>query len=475
MNRFQELRFTDQVGPLHFVGIGGIGMSGIATLLHDAGYTVRGSDLAMSEAVSRMRASGIAISLGHHAEQVRGAGVVVVSSAVGPDNPEVRAARERRIPVVRRSDMLGELMRLKRSIGVSGSHGKTTTTTFVGALLEKSGLDPTIINGGIIKAFGSNMRMGKGEWIVVEADESDGSFLRLPSDIVLVTNIDREHLDHYGSFDALRAAFRETIERIPFHSFAVLCLDDPEVAALAGAITDRRVITYGQHPDADVLMHDYRNDGIGSRFGIVSRLNHKTTRINEVYLPIPGQHNALNALGACALALELGLAPEPMVSALASFSGVKRRFEPTGSYRGALIYDDYAHHPAEIRATLDAARPLASGRLVAVFQPHRYSRLQVLMDDFCLALERVDALWVLPVYGAGEAPIQGVDAQKLVAELHARGQRQAAYVETYDALIARLRPTLQSGDLVLCMGAGSIGTMAWALPSGLRMDEAQAC
>ena len=364
------MRLPREIGPIHFVGIGGIGMSGIAEVLSNLGYTVQGSDASESGNVARLREKGITVSIGHKAENVDGADVVVVSTAIKRDNPELMAARAQRIPVVRRAEMLAELMRLKSCVAIAGTHGKTTTTTMVATLLDAGDLDPTVINGGIINAYGSNARLGAGDWMVVEADESDGTFLKLPTDVVIVTNIDPEHLDHFKTFEAMQDAFRNFVENVPFYGFAVMCIDHPVVQTLVGKIEDRRIITYGENPQADARLVDLTPMGGGSKFKVVFR-NRKTDATHEIadiMLPMPGRHNASNATAAIAVAHELGISDEAIRKAIAGFGGVKRRFTRTGEWNGVTVIDDYGHHPVEIAAVLKAARESTNGKIVAVME-----------------------------------------------------------------------------------------------------------
>lgn len=467
------MMLPQEVGPIHFIGVGGIGMSGIAEVMHNLGYQVQGSDLSNSANVERLRGLGIDVFVGHDGEHLGSAKVVVISSAVKPDNPEVVEARSRFLPVVRRAEMLAELMRLKSSIAVGGTHGKTTTTSMVAAVLDGAGFDPTVINGGIINAYGTNARLGSGEWMVVEADESDGTFVKLPLEIAIVTNIDPEHLDHYGDFETLRAAFRAFVENVPFYGFAVMCIDHPEVQALIGHISDRRIITYGLSPQADVQLSDLQfHDGM-SRFNVIlrDRLGDEISMIEGLSLAMPGEHNALNALAAIALAHELGIPDETIVSSLEKFGGVKRRFTLTGFWNGVPIYDDYAHHPVEIAAVLKAARSAAENRLYAVVQPHRYSRLQDLFDGFCSCFNDADTVIVAPVYEAGETPIEGADRDGLADGLRARGHRDVRVIDGDEDLAPLLSKELAQGDLVIFLGAGSITAWANALPEQLdRLD-----
>ena len=420
------MRLPREIGPIHFVGIGGIGMSGIAEVLCNLGYTVQGSDASESANVSRLRDKGINITVGHKAENVDGADVLVVSTAIKRDNPELMAARAQRIPVVRRAEMLAELMRLKSCVAIAGTHGKTTTTSMVAALLDAGDLDPTVINGGIINAYGTNARLGAGDWMVVEADESDGTFLKLPADVAIVTNVDPEHLDHFKTFDAVQDAFRNFVENVPFYGFAVMCIDHPVVQTIVGKIEDRRIITYGENPQADARLVDLDPMGGGSRFKVVFR-DRKTDAAHEIadlMLPMPGRHNALNATAAIAVAHELGLSDDTIRKALAGFGGVRRRFTKTGEWNGVTIIDDYGHHPVEIAAVLKAARESTNGKIIAVVQPHRFTRLQSLFEEFCTCFNDADAVVVAEVYPAGEAPIDGIDRDHFVLGLRAHGHRE---------------------------------------------------
>ncbi|SMF71018.1 UDP-N-acetylmuramate--L-alanine ligase [Tistlia consotensis] len=458
------------IGMIHFVGIGGIGMSGIAEILHNLGYQVQGSDQADNANVKRLRGLGITVEVGHRAENLGEATVVVISSAVKPDNPEVQAARARFVPVVRRAEMLGELMRLKWSIAVGGTHGKTTTTSMVAALLDGAGLDPTVINGGIINAYGTNARLGEGDWMVVEADESDGTFTKLPATIALVTNIDPEHLDHYGSVEKLHEAFEAFVENIPFYGFAVLCLDHPAVQGLIGRIEDRRIVTYGFSPQAEVRADKLVLDAAGARFDavITDRRFGTEQRLADLRLPMFGQHNVQNALAAIAVAQEMGLPEASIREALARFGGVKRRFTRTGEAHGITVIDDYGHHPVEIAAVLRAARQTAAKRVIAVVQPHRYSRLAGLFEEFCRCFNDADAVIVADVYAAGEAPIEGADKEHLVAGLRAHGHRRVLPLSAPEALAETVAGIARPGDLVVCLGAGNITAWANALPGELE-------
>jgi UDP-N-acetylmuramate--alanine ligase len=470
------MKLPQNIGPVHFVGIGGIGMSGIAEVLANLGYAVQGSDVSESANVKRLRDKGIAVSVGHAADNLDGAAVVVVSSAIKSDNPELVAARAQRLPVVRRAEMLAELMRLKSCVAIGGTHGKTTTTSLVAALLEVGGFDPTVINGGIINAYGTNARLGAGDWMVVEADESDGTFLKLPADVAIVTNIDPEHLDHFQTFDAVKDAFRGFVENVPFYGFAVMCTDHPVVQTLVGRITDRRVVTYGENPQADVRLVDLDHVDGQSRFSVVfrDRPGHAAHTIDGLGLPMPGRHNALNATSAVAVARELGISDALIRKALAGFGGVKRRFTRAGEWNGVAIIDDYGHHPVEIAAVLRAARETTKGQVIAVMQPHRYTRLASLFEPFCTCFNDADAVIVAPVYAAGEAPIAGVDRDSLVQGMRARGHRQVIPLEGPEKLAGLVKDLAQPGDYVVCLGAGSITQWAYALSGELTALEAAA-
>ena len=461
-----KIRLPFDVGVVHFVGIGGIGMSGIAEVMHNLGYTVRGSDVADGATVKRLRERGIDIVIGHSPENIVGAEAVVVSTAIRRDNPEVAAARAKHIPVVRRADMLAELMRLKWTISIAGTHGKTTTTSMVAALLDEANLDPTVINGGIINAYGANARLGEGDWMVVEADESDGTFIRLPTTIAVITNIDPEHLDHWGGFENLTAAFDAFIENTPFYGFGVVCLDDPEVQALVGRVTDRRLITYGSNPQADVRAENVSFSGAISNFDIVFRDRGKETgRIDGVNLAMPGAHNVLNSLPAALIAKRLGASDDAIRRGFSNFAGVKRRFTHVGDWNKVTIIDDYGHHPAEISAVLRTASVISPGKVIAVVQPHRYSRLHDLFDDFCGCLNEADIAIITPVYAAGETPMDGVDADALVKGLEAHGHRGVQALASFDDLPAVIADIAEEGDYVVCLGAGDITRHANALPA----------
>jgi UDP-N-acetylmuramate--alanine ligase len=472
------------IGTIHFVGIGGIGMSGIAEVMHILGYKVQGSDAAEGYRIEALRKLGIPVAIGHSAENLGDTAVVVISTAVKRDNPEVEAAYERRIPVVRRAEMLAELMRLKSTIAVAGTHGKTTTTSMIAAMLDAGGIDPTVINGGVINAYGSNARLGKSDWMVVEADESDGSFLRLDGTIAVVTNIDPEHLEHYGDFEEVKKAYCEFIENVPFYGLAVMCVDHPEVQGVLSRIRDRRIVTYGTSALADVRGENIAAENGGSRFD-VSVLGRDGERrvIAGVFVPMPGRHNVLNALAAIAVGLEFKLDDEVLRNGFKNFSGVKRRFTKVGEIEGAAIIDDYAHHPTEIRAVLSAAREAAQAktgtedgaagsRVIAVVQPHRYTRLNDLMDDFQNAFNDADVVFVTPVYAAGEEPIEGVDSNALAEGLRARGHRMVKTVDSAADLCASLRDLAADGDMIICMGAGDITKWAAGLTDGIARARA---
>lgn len=466
-----------EIGVIHFVGIGGIGMSGIAEVMHNLGYKVQGSDLNEGPSVERLRAQGISVHIGHEKENVEGAAVVVTSTAVRRTNPEVAHALENRIPVVRRAEMLAELMRLKSTVAVAGTHGKTTTTSMIAALLDRGNIDPTVINGGIIEQYGSNARMGDSDWMVVEADESDGSFLRLDGTIAVVTNIDPEHLDHYGDFDGVKRAFVEFIHNVPFYGAAILCIDHPEVQAVIGQVRDRKVVTYGFSLQADICGVNIRSEAGGNVFDVIVRQRgEEDRRIEGVRLPMPGRHNVQNALAAIAVAIEMGCPDEVIREGFGQFGGVRRRFTKVGEVAcnggTATIIDDYAHHPVEITAVLNAAREAAGGdnggRVFAVAQPHRYTRLRDLMGEFQACFNEADHVYVTPVYTAGEDPIDGVNAATLVAGLKSRGHRSAVAVADQTELAGALARELNAGDIVVCLGAGDITKWAAGLAPAIE-------
>ncbi|MFT4935635.1 MAG: UDP-N-acetylmuramate--alanine ligase [Pseudoalteromonas distincta] len=457
-----------ELGPVHFIGIGGIGMSGIAEIMLRIGYTVQGSDSKASANTERLEKLGAKIFVGHEASQVEGASAVVYSTAVKQDNPEMQAARERRLPLVRRAEMLAELMRLQFSVAVGGTHGKTTTTSMIAALLDAGGLDPTVVNGGIINAYGTNAKVGEGDWIVVEADESDGTFLKLKSTVAVVTNIDPEHLDHYGDFDAVKKAFQDFIENIPFYGFAAVCTDHPEVLALTSRVENRRLVTYGVNPQAEVRAEKISMGPDGARFDVVIRpLQGEPVRMENLHMPMAGMHNVLNALAAVAVARELSVSPEAIAAGLTGFGGVKRRFTTTGTSGGVRVIDDYGHHPVEISSVLKAARAVTNGRVVAVVQPHRYSRLKDLFEDFCACFSDADVVIVADIYAAGEAPMEGASREALVDGLRRYGHRRALPLSGPEDLAAIVLQETQDGDLVVCLGAGDITSWAYALPGDL--------
>ncbi len=457
------------IGTIHFVGIGGIGMSGIAEVMHNHGHGVQGSDIADTANVQRLRAMGIEIAIGHDGENVANAHVVVVSSAIRDDNPELMAARDRMIPVVRRAEMLAELMRLKSSIAVGGTHGKTTTTSLIASLLDVADIDPTVINGGIINAYGTNARLGEGEWLVAEADESDGTFIKLPATIAVVTNMDPEHLDHYGDFDTLRQAFLTFVENVPFYGVALLCIDHPEVQAMVGLVEDRRIVTYGMNPQADIRAMNLRPSGGGTTFDVAvsDRRTGDVRHLTDIRLPMPGSHNVQNSLAAIGVALELGVKDPIIVGGLSQFGGVKRRFTETGVWNGVRVIDDYGHHPVEISAVLQAAREVTNGKVIAIAQPHRFTRLRDLFEDFCLCFNEADTVLIADVYPAGEEWIEGVDREALVDGIKGRGHRDVRPLESPDELAATICKIAEPGDLVVCLGAGNITHWAAALPGQL--------
>ena len=457
------------IGAIHFVGIGGIGMSGIAEVMHNLGYKVQGSDVAEGYVVEGLRKRGIPVAIGHKAEKLGDAAVVVTSTAIKRGNPEVELALEKRIPVVRRAEMLAELMRLKSTVAVAGTHGKTTTTSMVAALLDAGGVDPTVINGGIINSYGSNARLGASDWMVVEADESDGSFLRLDGTYAIVTNIDPEHLDHYGSFEKVKDGFVEFIENVPFYGAALLCLDHPEVQAIIPRVRDRRVVTYGFSAQADIRGVNVTPIPGGNRYECIIRQRDGSTRsIEGIELPMPGRHNVQNSLAAIGVALELGVSDDIIRTGFAKFAGVKRRFTKVGEVDGVTIIDDYGHHPVEIRAVLSAAREGAGGRVIAVVQPHRFTRLHDLMDDFQTAFNDADMVYVAPVYAAGEQPIEGVNAAALVSGLKMRGHRAAQEISGPDQLAIELASVIKPNDMVICLGAGDITKWAAGLADSIK-------
>ncbi len=467
------------VGTIHFVGIGGIGMSGIAEVLHNLGYKVQGSDIADNYNVKRLRDAGIRIEIGHRAENIIDAeggfvNVVVVSSAVKRDNPELVTAREHKLPIVRRAEMLAELMRLKSSVAIAGTHGKTTTTTMIGMMLEEGGFDPTIINGGIVNKYGTNTRLGQSDWMVVEADESDGTFTHLPATIGIVTNIDPEHMDHYGAFENVRQAYYRFIENLPFYGYAVLCIDHPEVQGLIPEVTDKRIVTYGFNPQADVHAFNVRSDATGStydvKFADTLTDDGRELIVRDMRLPMLGVHNVLNSLAALSVAIKIEIPVATMKKALSGFTGVKRRFTKTGESNGMTVIDDYGHHPVEIMAVLKAARLAVSesgGRVLAVVQPHRYSRLSSLFDEFCTCFYDADTVIVADVYAAGETPIEGADRDHLAQGIKAHGHKDVQVLEAPADLAGIIAEVGAPNDLVICLGAGDVTKWAYALPAEL--------
>lgn len=464
------------IGTLHFVGIGGIGMSGIAEVLHALGYTVQGSDLSESPNVLRLREKGMKVFIGQKAENIKEGTIVVISSAIKDDNPELKAARDMRLTVVRRAEMLAEIMRLKWSVAIAGTHGKTTTTMMVGTMLEEAGYDPTVINGGIVNSYGTNTRVGGGDWIVAEADESDGTFTKLPATVAVVTNIDPEHLDHYGSYDNIKAAFRRFIDNLPFYGFATLCSDHPAVQELIPLLSDRRVLTYGFNPQADVRVTNVRNSAEGNTFDVTFAAwlsEGKEETLRDVFLPMLGDHNVLNSLAALAIAHEMGVPAATMKTAMKNFSGVKRRFTKTGVSNGITVIDDYGHHPVEIKAVLKAARQAVekSGKkIIAVMQPHRYSRLHDLFEDFCTCFNDADSVYIGDVYAGGEDPIEGATKERLAEGIKSRGHKKVQVLPDTDDLGRLIATEAEEGDYVICLGAGDITKWAYALPK--QLDDA---
>lgn len=471
---------SPDIGTLHFIGIGGIGMSGIAALLLSLGYDVQGSDLAEGPNVERLRKAGARIAVGHKENQIKNKKgelpvAVVISSAVKDDNPELIAARAAKVPIVQRAEMLAELMRLKSSVAVAGTHGKTTTTSMVGQMLDTAGLDPTVVNGGIVNAYGTNTRFGKSDWMVVEADESDGSFIRLPSTVAVVTNIDPEHLDHYGSFENVRNAYRRFILNLPFHGYALLCIDHPEVQSLAAQVSDRKVITYGLNPQADIRAENIRTHAGGSIFDVTFSgwlcEDCKDLVVRDIPLSMLGQHNVQNSLVALGVAQQMGVAVATMKDAMSNFGGVKRRFTKTGTFKGVTFIDDYAHHPVEIEVVLKTAKSAVEeqeGRVITVMQPHRYSRLNDLFDEFCRCFNQADHVLVADVYAAGEEPIEGASKEALVEGLKSHGHKAAYVLESKEALALELLKIVHDGDMVVLMGAGDITHWANALPKEIE-------
>jgi UDP-N-acetylmuramate--alanine ligase len=465
-----QTRVPLDIGAIHFIGIGGIGMSGIAEIMHNLGYKVQGSDAVENANVRRLKAMGIPVAIGQVAQNLKDAHAVVYSSAVKPGNVEFDEARRQNLPLVRRAEMLAEIMRLKSCVAIAGTNGKTTTTTMVAALLDAGGFDPTVVNGGIINAYGTNARLGDGEWVVVEADESDGTFLRLPATVAVVTNADPDHLDYYGTFDKMRDAFQRFVENVPFYGFAVLCIDHPEVQAMVGRIEDRRIVTYGLSPQADIRAANVRYaEGMSCYDVIVTdRRRNAETRIEGIRLPMPGEHNVQNSLAAITVARELGIKDETIRNALSNFAGVKRRFTKVGEWNGAAIIDDYGHNPFKIAAALKAARQAYAGPVIAVVQPHRYTRLRDTWEQFAACLNDADVAVIAPVYPAGEAPIEGIDRDTYAQALRARGHRNVLTVDNGVDLVDVVAPLMKPGGAVVLLGAGSISHWANALPAALE-------
>lgn len=469
------------VNKIHFVGIGGIGMSGIAEVLLNLGFQVSGSDLTENANIIRLKDLGASVDIGHDGAFVKDAQVVVISSAVKEDNPEVMEARRRRIPVIRRAEMLCELMRFKYAVAICGTHGKTTTTSLTASLFDAAGLDATVVNGGIINAYGTNARLGAGDWIVVEADESDGSFLNLLPTIAVVTNIDPEHMDFYPSFDVLKESFVQYIERVPFYGLGILCIDHPVVREILPRVANRRTVTYGFSDDANIRATNLRpsvqgtffdvdivgNGALSSRALGGNRVAVLPRKIKDLFLPMMGSHNVQNALSVVAIAQELGISDECLHQALSQFKGVKRRFTCTGVVADVIIIDDYAHHPVEIQTVLQAARQACRGRIVAVMQPHRYSRLEHFMEDFATSFTMADEVLVTPVYGAGEKPIEEVTSEVLVEAINKTG-KEAFFLQDPTHLAEEVAKRVQSGDMVICLGAGNITQWANDLPAQLE-------
>ncbi|MGX9357308.1 UDP-N-acetylmuramate--L-alanine ligase [Roseobacteraceae bacterium S113] len=459
-------KLPGDVGPIHFVGIGGIGMSGIAEVLLNHGYVVQGSDLKRSKITDRLEKLGAHIFEGQRSQNLEHAEVVVISSAIKPGNPELDEARLRGLPVVRRAEMLAELMRLKSNIAIAGTHGKTTTTTMMAELMVAGGFDPTVVNGGIIHAYGSNARMGQGEWMVVEADESDGTFNRLPATIAVVTNIDPEHMEHWGTEENLHQGFLDFVSNIPFYGLAVCCTDDPDVQTLVGKITDRRVVTYGFNAQADIRAVNLRYEKGVAQFDVALQAEDRV--IEGCSLPMPGDHNVSNALSAVAVCRHLGMKSDEIKQALAAFGGVNRRFTRVGEVGGVSVIDDYGHHPTEIAAVLKAARQASEGRVIAVHQPHRYTRLSHHFEDFCTCFNEADVVAIAEVFAAGEAPIEGASRDDLVAGLIRHGHRHARAILGEDDLERLVREQAREGDMVVCLGAGTISAWAYGLIDRLK-------
>jgi len=473
------MQMPRDIGPFHIIGIGGIGMSAIAEILVAKGYTVQGSDQKESANVKRLRAKGIRVFVGHGAENLIGARYVVISTAVKATNPELAAARQKNLPIIRRAEMLAELMRLYSTVSVTGTHGKTTTTSLLSHIFAEAGLEPTVITGGIINSWGSNARLGQGKWMIVEADESDGTFTRLPTEIGIVTNIDPEHLDYFGSVEAMHREYEAFLKNIPFFGLAVVCIDHPVVRDMIGRLglrnDGRRLLTYGTSRDADFVLENVRVDGAMTRFDATLSASVKggSRQLENWSVPIPGHHNALNALAAIAVSTEAGIDDARIRAAMAQFSGVKRRFQLTGEWNGISIYDDYGHHPAEISAVLSAARKGARGRVLAIVEPHRYTRVRDLFQDFSRCFSDADSVIVAPLYTAGEPPIDGIDSHALARGIRDTGHRSVQSVAAPGDLVPLVKSSCQPGDTVVFLGAGNSTEWAHALPDWLANGSAR--
>jgi UDP-N-acetylmuramate--alanine ligase len=476
MRKSSPTRVPLDIGPIHFIGIGGIGMSGIAEIMHNFGYKVQGSDASDNANIKRLRAMGIEVAIGHDAMNLKGVSIVVYSSAVKPGNVELETARGLQLPLVRRAEMLAEIMRLKNCVAIAGTNGKTTTTTLTAALIDAGGLDPTIVNGGIINQYGTNAKLGAGDWVIVEADESDGTFLRLPATVSVVTNIDPDHLDYFGTFERMKDAFQRFVENVPFYGFAVLCLDHPEVQAMVGRIEDRRLITYGFSPQADIRATNVSFSEGASYFDVIvlNRLTLEETRLEKMCLPMPGEHNIQNALAAITVARELGVPDDKIRSALKNFEGVKRRFTRVGEWNGSAIIDDYGHNPFKIAAALKAARQAYSGPVIAVVQPHRYTRLRDTFEQFATCLNDADVAIIAPVYAAGEQPIDGINRDTYAEALRSHGHRNVLTIDGESDLAATVAPFLKAGGAIVMLGAGSISAWAANLEGALKVAEGKA-
>ena len=462
-------KFSKDIGTIHFVGIGGIGMSGIAEVLFDLGYKITGSDIAASSNIDRLIKIGIKINIGQDAKNIVNVSILVISSAIRENNPELIAAYLKKIPIVRRADMLAELMRFKKSIAIGGSHGKTTTTSFVSALLEGAKLDPTVVNGGIIEAYGTNARLGKSDWMVVEADESDGTFNRLPATYVIITNIDREHLDFYKSFDNLLRAFRNFVENIPFYGAAFICTDFPDTENLYKDIKYRKLISFGFNEKADVKAFNIKINNNLTYFDVFINKSDiiESRTIQNIIIPLPGDYNIRNALGAIAIALELGIKEDIIKKSLLEFKGVERRFSFVGNVNGISIIDDYAHHPTEIKNTINAARSLCSGKLIVIFEPHRYSRIIDLYDDFINSFDKTDFLFVTNIYAAGEKYIEGVSKETIIQSIKDTGHKNVSFFENEDCMEKELIQIAHKNDFIVFLGAGAISKKARALEKNM--------